>query len=100
MADEWSPWIEHHGGRPRIPGGRATIEWVCLGRSNNPDPIVSASYPGFYWVWMPDFMGRLRRVCLQEGYAPIIRYRFLRPVALRQMIDMIATVPPCKEARK
>lgn len=103
MADEWSPWIEHDGGVPLLPTyGPVHMRWVSIGRGRTaPSSIpMSDTWPGFYWSWQEAPDGCHRRVCCDPAYAPIVRYRFRRPQALRAMIDMIETYPYSSGASK
>lgn len=99
MAEEWGPWIEHDGAEPSL---REGFIYQCNFRLPGIMPkehaeLDSRSWPGFYWRWKQVRVGLLRtekrRVCDDPSYAPVVRYRVKRPLALRQLIDLVENLP-------
>lgn len=97
MADEWGPWIEHDGFGCPCPGQVVHIKlgtswdgidpceceggWTsCVIDVIANDEAVIEANPGPGWSW-------------SDGYFPIIRYRLRRPTALRQLVDLVETLP-------
>lgn len=95
MADEWGPWIEHDGKGCPVPGqfvrtedrGGIVIDHVALG--------VMISRAGAARSW-----GRpcsrnlwLWGICEGASAREVVRYRIRRPKALRDLIDLVETLP-------
>lgn len=90
MADEdWSDWIEHYGGEPRLPLG-VEVKLECLIEKFRgagdivPEDFskISLDWPGFFWRWTSRWHGfrlggyRKCRICDEPEYAPVVRYRY------------------------
>lgn len=109
MADEWTDWIEHDGGRPNIPKQWVAIQTRFGGQGIEPPDAVAGDavldLPNFYWRWQTVktgwFRKERRRVCDDPAYAPIIRYRFRKPRAvpagLTILQQLVADPPPLVE---
>ena len=88
MSEEWGPWVEHDGmPRPELLG--CYMAAVTLsgreeeGIQNACDTPPSGYHCAFVWASLPKF--RLGD--------KIIRYRIRRPRALRELIEMVESLP-------
>lgn len=104
MADaDWGPWIVHDGfgGPPVEAATRAQVQY----RADEAEGLliatesITASFPGFYWRWKRVRIGwfktELRRVCDDPDYAPIWRYRLMKPRSTAvDLLTGIVAKPP------
>jgi hypothetical protein len=84
MSEEWGPWIEHDGGKPKPFPKPATVQIERIGPGRViPEVFNIPVWPGFYWRWKRVWNGFLsweaRRVCYDPDYAPVVRYRIRKP---------------------
>ena len=104
MSEEetWGPWIEHDGGHGPWVDGRRTIQMMFqVGGVTPGGASTTQLWPGFFWRWKTvrkGWFGRQRiRVCDDPAYAPIIRYRFREPRAMRDLREIVANPAPLPE---
>lgn len=99
MAEEYGDWIEHDGAGAHIPSG-ASFQVLARGTGlvfKDGSFIDASRYPGFFWRWRrvrKGWFGReWVRVCDNPAYAPIIRYRILKPRGLLILQEIVANPP-------
>lgn len=98
----WGPWIEHDGGRVLNPPLKVAVQLEVQGGGIWPPTTqISTDWPGFFWRWKSVrdglFGSRRIRVCDDPAYAPIVRYRFREPRALRELREIVANPAPLPE---
>lgn len=98
--EEWGPWVEHDGVSvagliPRT----CQLQIICSGSGVTPEEgeTVGASWPGFFWRWKSVktgwFSSKMRRLCDDPSFAPIIRYRVRKPRGLVILQGLLENLP-------
>lgn len=100
MHDEsaWGPWVAHCGTREPENRGEMQVEIptgarYVIGAGERTVRVVTpdAGYQGpkyaSSWIWLGD-----------GPMIPVVRYRYRRPRALRELIDLAAAPPALEEA--
>lgn len=100
MTEEWGPWIEHDGAEPEILSG-SRVQIVTRGEDHLISPRwnenLASQHPCWFWRWRTIrdgfFKTRLKRVCDDPAYAPIIRYRIHKPRGMVILENLLADLP-------
>lgn len=88
MSEEWSEWIEHdHKGCPLPVGTLVHVIGACGDEAKG--RITQKSFKPLISQWL----GKDTR-----GFGYVVRYRYKRPRALRDLIDLVESLPETEDA--
>lgn len=88
--EDWGPWVDHDGrGCPLVGRVWIAVQGYAPGFEVRTDEDWSTNYSPE--AWDSSFQGKVDED--GETWGLIIRYRVRRPKALRDLIDLVETLP-------